>query len=52
VRRYVLNLAEVFELDRGGGWFYVEVDRGFPFDNVVALTRTIAELRAGVKPGA
>jgi hypothetical protein len=49
VRRYVHSLAEVFELDRGGGWFYVEIDRGFPFENVVALTRTIAELREKVR---
>jgi hypothetical protein len=50
VRRYVRSLAEIFEVDRGGAWFYVEVDRGFPFDNVVALTRTIAELRTGAIP--
>ena len=45
VRRCVRRLAETFEVDRGGAWFYVEVDRGFPFDNVVALTETVAELR-------
>ncbi len=47
VRRYVSALAESFEVDRGGSWFYVEIDRGFPFENVVALTRTITELRLG-----
>ncbi len=47
VRRYVLGLAETFEVDRGGSWFYVEIDRGFPFDNVAALTAAIAELRSG-----
>jgi uroporphyrinogen decarboxylase len=51
VRRYVGTLVEIFEVDRGGAWFYVEVDRGFPFDNVVALTRTIAELRNCVVRG-
>ena len=48
VRRYVSTLAEIFEVDRGGAWFYVEVDRGFPFDNVAAMTRAIAELRCKV----
>ena len=48
VRRYVSTLAEDFEVDRGGAWVYGEVDRGFPFENVVALTTTIAELRSGV----
>jgi len=48
VDRYVRALAETFEIDRGGSWFYVEVDRGFPFDNVVALTTAIASMRTGV----
>ncbi len=48
VRRYVSMLAEIFEVDRGGAWFYVEVDRGFPFENVAALTEAIAELRKSI----
>lgn len=45
VRTYVLRLAEAFDVDRGGAWFYVEIDAGFPFDNVRALIATIASLR-------
>jgi hypothetical protein len=45
VRDAVLRLADVFEVGRGGAWFYVEVDNGFPFGNVRALIETIAELR-------
>lgn len=45
VRRYIDRLASTFEIDRGGAWFYVEVDAGFPFQNVVALTESIARLR-------
>jgi hypothetical protein len=45
VRRYIDRLAETFEVDRGGAWFYVEVDAGFPYENVVALTQSIANLR-------
>jgi hypothetical protein len=48
VEQYVAELAEIFEIERGGAWFYVEVDRGFPFDNVVALTRAISRLRSGI----
>jgi hypothetical protein len=48
VEQYVAEVAEIFEIDGGGAWFYVEVDRGFPFDNVVALTRAISRLRTGV----
>lgn len=54
VREAVLRLAEAFEPERGGSWFYVEIDNGFPFGNVRALIETIAELRgagtAGVPP--
>jgi hypothetical protein len=51
VRRYIGTLAELFEVDRGGAWFYVEVDRGFPFGNVAALIRTIAEMRNCARGG-
>jgi hypothetical protein len=45
VRRRTLELAEIFRVDQGGAWFYVEIDHGFPFENVEALTRALAELR-------
>jgi hypothetical protein len=45
VRRYVHHIAEVFAADQGGSWFYLEVDPGFPYENVVALTEAVASLR-------
>ncbi|HZU25103.1 MAG TPA: uroporphyrinogen decarboxylase family protein [Bryobacteraceae bacterium] len=48
VDRYVRELAETFDVGRGGAWFYVEVDRGFPFENIVALTKAVSSLRNGV----
>jgi hypothetical protein len=45
VRRYVDMLAEVFHPEQGGSWFYVEIDAGFPFANIEALTTAIAALR-------
>jgi uroporphyrinogen decarboxylase len=45
VRAEVLRLAEAFAVKEGGSWFYVEVDSGFPFENVVGLVEAIAELR-------
>jgi hypothetical protein len=45
VRQAVLDLAETFRVRDGGAWFYVEIDNGFPFENVRALVETIAELR-------
>jgi hypothetical protein len=45
VRRYVERLAKRFAVDCGGAWFYVEVDAGFPYENVAALTESIARLR-------
>jgi hypothetical protein len=45
VRATVLRLAETFRMDEGGAWFYIEIDNGFPFENVRALIETVAELR-------
>lgn len=45
VRRYVERLFELFRPDQGGSWFYVEIDAGFPFENIEALTLAIARLR-------
>jgi len=42
----VHRLAEVFQLAGGGGWFYIEIDSGFPWENVVALTETVGRLRS------
>lgn len=45
----VRSLAEEFAVAQGGGWFYVEIDAGFPLRNVAALIETIGEMRAGVR---
>lgn len=45
VRALVLREYETFKLYDGGGWFYIEADNGFPFENIEALVRTIKELR-------
>ena len=39
------RLAEEFAIADGGGWFYVEIDSGFPLRNVVALIESIGKLR-------
>lgn len=41
----VRRLAEEFGVMEGGGWFYVEIDAGFPPRNVAALIETIGEMR-------
>jgi hypothetical protein len=45
VRDHVAQLAERFQVDRGGAWFYLEIDSGFPWENVVAVTETIGAMR-------
>ena len=59
VRAAIWQLAEEFSVSEGGGWFYVEIDSGFPLENVRALVETIGELRGtpvavrcGLKSGA
>ena len=41
VRTLVRREYEIFRPDRGGSWFYVEVDNGFPFANIKALVEEI-----------
>ncbi len=45
VRRFLDFYAEAFRPWEGGSWFYIEIDNGFPFDNIVALVEFLAELR-------
>lgn len=45
VRDEVRRLTREFRVEEGGGWFYVEIDSGFPLANVSALIEEIAELR-------
>lgn len=45
IRRNIHQLAKDFRIDKGGSWFYIEIDNGFPWPNVQALIETVAELR-------
>ena len=44
VRALVRKEYEIFRPDRGGSWFYVEADNGFPFANIEALAEEIYRL--------
>lgn len=45
VREYVLRMLEAFDTRGGGSWLYLEVDPGFPYENVEALFETAMEVR-------
>ncbi len=45
VRDYVLRLMDEFGCAGGGSWLYLEVDPGFPWENVKALFETAMEIR-------
>lgn len=47
IRDYVLRLVDRFDSAHGGSWLYLEVDPGFPWENVVALFEVARELRGG-----
>jgi hypothetical protein len=47
VRAAVLELVDAFDCLSGGSWLYLEVDPGFPWENVQALFETAMELRQG-----
>ncbi|MBI4892286.1 MAG: hypothetical protein HY821_16790 [Acidobacteria bacterium] len=42
----VRRLAGEFSVASGGAWFYVEIDAGFPLENVTALIESVGALRA------
>jgi hypothetical protein len=45
VQAYLLDLVETFNVLGGGSFLYLEVDPGFPWENVKALFTTVMELR-------
>ena len=45
VVRLVEREFKVFEPHKGGAWFYIEADNGFPFENIEALVNTIEKYR-------
>jgi uroporphyrinogen decarboxylase len=45
VRDYLLRLVDEFDTLNGGSWLYLEVDPGFPWENVRAMYETAMELR-------
>ena len=45
IRDYVLRLVDAFGTAAGGSWLYLEVDPGFPYENVEALFETAMALR-------
>jgi hypothetical protein len=45
VRDYVLRLMDIFDTAHGGSWLYIEIDPGFPWENVKALFEVAMELR-------
>lgn len=45
VRKAVDSAVKVFKPELGGAWFYVEIDNGFPFENIEALVSSISKYR-------
>lgn len=45
VRRAVETAIDAYKPQNGGSWLYVEIDNGFPFENIKALFETIEKYR-------
>ena len=45
IRGYLARLFDVFDTAGGGSWLYVEIDPGFPFENVEALFDVAMRMR-------
>lgn len=47
VRRHIEALIAAFQPLQGGSWLYIEIDYGFPWENIEALFATVARFRKG-----
>lgn len=45
IRKEVEKTAQIFDVENGGGWFYIEVDDGFPYENTKALFEVVDDIR-------
>jgi hypothetical protein len=45
IRDYVRRLLDDFDTAHGGSWLYIEIDPGFPWENVEALFQVAMEVR-------
>ena len=45
VYRRMYEYAEAFHPENGGSWFYLEIDNGFPYENIEAMVRAVREMR-------
>ncbi len=45
VKKWVYDVSNDFEPKNGGSWYYIEIDDGFPFENIKALFEIIDQLR-------
>ena len=45
VKELVNREFDIFRPDKGGSWFYIESDNGFPYENIKALVETVAGFR-------
>ena len=45
IRKRIYEYNEIFRPEDGGAWYYLEIDNGFPYENIVSMVETIRELR-------
>lgn len=45
IKRTMNEYIEAFRPQDGGSWFYVEIDNGFPYENIEALVDILKQLR-------
>ena len=45
IKRRIHGYNEIFRPAEGGSYFYLEMDNGFPYENIVAMAEAIGEIR-------
>ena len=46
IKKRILEYHEVFRPQDGGSYYFLEIDNGFPYENIVAMVEAVRELRS------
>lgn len=45
IKQKVKEIADIFRVREGGSWFHIEIDDGFPYENIKALFEAVNDFR-------
>jgi hypothetical protein len=45
IKRRIYEYHEAFQPQDGGSYYFLEIENGYPYENIVAMAETVRELR-------